>query len=114
MTHTMVEVYTSNQIGIEFAGQLKQKDIDNYSGVKALDLTYYDKIYVKFWKPDGTEIVYTAELRDDTKLMDTDILYKVDTEPILNQKGNWLYTVGAEYTDGSVIESSVRELFWVI
>ena len=81
-----IEEYTSNQVGIEFSGQLKQKDIENYSGVKPLDLTNYDRVYVKFWRPDGTEIVYTAELRDDTKLMDTDILYKVDTEPILESK----------------------------
>ena len=108
-----IDEYPSIQVGIEFSGQLKQKDIENYSGVKPLDLTNYDRVYVKFWKPDGTEIVYTAELRDDTKLMDTDIIYKVDTEPILDQKGDWLYTVGAEYTDGSVIESSEKELFWV-
>ena len=110
----MVEEYTSNQVGIEFSGQLKQKDIEDYSGVKPLDLTNYSRVYIKFWRPDGTVIMYTAELRDDTKLMDTDILYKVDTKPILNQEGDWSYTIGAEYTDGSVIESSERELFWVI
>ena len=108
----MTDVYTVGQIGIEFAGKLT--DSDNMYLIKPLDLTGYNAVYVKFYRPDGTSFVETASVRDSSSLADTDIIFENDSTSVLDKRGDWSFTVGAKFTDGTIIESPDRELFWVV
>ena len=108
----MSDVYTIGQIGVEFAGKLTNND--NPYNVTVLDISGYTKLYVRFQRPDGTTFKMDAAPRDDTTLDNTDIVYENDSESIFDQRGDWLFTVGAEYSDGTKIESPMNELFWVV
>ena len=108
----MVDVYIQSQVGVEFSGALINSN--NPYNVKPEDLTGYDRVYVRFFRPDGTSFSKDGSPRDTSKLTDTDILYTVSSDEILDMKGDWSYTVGVQYTDGTTLESHNRELFWVI
>ena len=112
----MVDVYTVGQVGIEFSGQLEEEGNPYDEKIKPLVLTNYSRVYVKFWRPDGTTFEKDAEPRDPSTLTDTDIKYDVDSETLFDEKsrGDWAYTVGAEFTNRTKIESNQRVLFWVI
>ena len=108
----MTDVYTVGQVGIEFAGKLT--DNDNEYLIKPLDLTGYSEVFMKFFRPDGTSFVKTASIRDSSSLANTDIIFENDSTSVLDKRGDWSFTVGAKFTDGTIIESPDRELFWVV
>ena len=108
----MVDVYTVGQVGIEFAGQIT--DNDNAYDIRPIDLENYSELYVRFFRPDGTNFKKTAAPRDENSLNDTEIVYENDGDSIIDQKGDWSFTVGVKYSSGSLIESPYRQLFWVV
>ena len=102
---------------MEFAG--KRINADNPYAINPISLEGNSLLYVRFFKPDGTILKKTASARDADSLEDTEIVYEEDDgdgdgESILDIIGKWEYTVGAEYTDGSIIESPIHDIFWVV
>ena len=110
----MVDKYTLGQTGIGFSGKLEEQTNPYDPKKNSLNLTGYSELYVRFFRPDGTTFKKDAEPVDSSKLTDTEIIYRVSTSDILDKKGDWAYTVGAEYTTGIKIESTKKLLFWVI
>ena len=110
----MVDKYTLGQTGIAFSGKLEEQDNPYDPEKEPLNLTGYSKLYVRFFRPNGTTFKKDAEPVDPTKLTDTEIIYRVSSSEILDEKGDWAYTVGAEFTTTVKIESTRKLLFWVV
>lgn len=114
------KIYAKGEKGVEFAGSLENEDIPNNPQIKTLE--DQQMVYVIFKKPDGTILKKNAtvvdEGDDDDPTNDIVIRYQ-DTNDgsqegsILDQKGTWSYTVAAEFTNDTYIESVFREIFAV-
>ena len=69
-----------------------------------VDLTDQTRVFATFKKPDGTDVNVDGELVDNS----------ITASVLLDQLGDWTYTVSAEFSDGTIIESIKGWLFWVI
>ena len=69
-----------------------------------VDLTDHSRLFIRFRKPDGKDTIV------DATLVGTEITANI----LLDERGDWNYTVGVEYDDGTIIESVKSELVWVV
>jgi len=103
--------------GNEWKGKLVDQDFN------PVDLTGFDKVYVIFRKPDGTQFPTDDQMRDgfdqgavlESPSTPEDSFIKFtnpDTPSILDLIGNWEYTVAAKI-GSTVIKSPLNTIFWV-
>lgn len=110
--HTM-EIYALNSIGIDFTGKIYT---NNPFDPKPRNLTGYDNVFVKFWKPNHVVIKKIADIVDEDNLDNTNVTYSMDSvsTSFLDLRGTWEYVFGVEYSNGSVVESPYTEIFFVV
>lgn len=88
-----------------------------------VDLTGFDKVYIVFRKPDGTQIPTDDQMRDGfnqgaflespTTPEDSFIVFLDESTPsILDLRGSWYFTPAAKIVN-NVIKSPVKTIFWV-
>jgi len=110
-------IFEFRSTGNEWRGKL----VDQNSN--PVDLTGFDKVYVVFRKPEGTQFPTDDQMRDgfdqgavlETPSTPEDSFIKFTdgtTPSILDVKGNWEFTVAAKI-GSSVIKSPVNTVFWV-
>ena len=80
----------------------------------AIDLTGYERVYVRIFRPDGTDFTKDAAPSDASTLTNGKITYLTTSADFLDVDGIWQYTVGAEWTAGARHESPSRGVFPVL
>ena len=97
----MADIFRLGQTG-KFSRELTI-DLNKYK-TNPVDLTNQSRLFIKFKKPDGTTTTVDGTL----------VSSEITVNLLLDQRGDWLYTVGVEYNDGTIIESINAWLFWVV
>ena len=106
----MADIYHLGQVGLKLSGKLQ--DYDDQDNIVSISLAGYTRTFIRFRKPDGTISEHPAEPDTPSNLADTDIVFDSD-ENILDQAGNWEYTFGVEYNDGTLYVSPLYRPFLV-
>ena len=97
----MLTQFRYNSTG-RFAQELKMS-INSYNS-DPVDLTNSSRLFIKFRRPNGKETIKDAILVDS----------KITASITLDEDGDWTYTVGVEYDDGTIVESVQEWTIWVI
>lgn len=118
---TVTNRFAINSTGNEWSGKLL--DCTDPENPKPVDLTGFEKVYIVFTKPDGTQFPTDQQMIDEidqgavleTPLTPTDsniVFSNVEVPSILDLIGYWEY-VPAVKIDNTLIKSPVKTSFWV-